>query len=86
MQDEEVLARKSDIIVKMCLAGARVLDVIEEHAAEVDDIMLRLLERRIDAALRYPYTFCMNSALSKILQWSPSARVLPKQQPYVQTW
>ncbi len=50
LQSEEVLARKTDVLLKIATAGGAVEDEIARHARELDAAAVRLLERRIETA------------------------------------
>lgn len=45
--------RKSAILLDILTAGGQVEQKLSQHASEVDGVMLRLLERRIETAKRY---------------------------------
>ena len=50
LQSEEVLARKTDVLLKIATAGGAVEAEIARHARELDAVAVRLLERRIESA------------------------------------
>jgi len=50
LQSEEVLARKTDVLLKIATAGGAVEAEIARHARELDAVAVRLLERRIETA------------------------------------
>ena len=46
------LSRKAEILLELLAAGDAAETRIKAHSAEVDDLMLQLLQRRIEAAER----------------------------------
>ena len=53
VQARQRLGRKAEILLELLAAGDAVEARIREHSAEVDELMLQLLERRIEAAQRW---------------------------------
>ena len=51
MQEEELMGRKSALILQLSSAGAELDSLIDENKHEIDEVLLDLLESRTEAAI-----------------------------------
>lgn len=51
MQEEELMGRKSALILQLSSAGAQLDSLIDENKHEIDEVLLDLLEGRTEAAI-----------------------------------
>ena len=52
MQAKELLQRKSQLIMKLTTAGADLDNVIKDNKHELDEVLLKMLEKRAEAAYK----------------------------------
>ena len=53
VQAKELLRRKSALIMKLTTAGADLEQVIKDNQHEIDEVLLKMLEKRAEAAYKY---------------------------------
>jgi len=52
VQAKELLRRKSELIMKLTTAGADLDQVIRDNQHEIDEVLLKMLEKRAEAAYK----------------------------------
>ncbi len=53
VQAKELLRRKSALIMRLTTAGADLEQVIKDNQHEIDEVLLKMLEKRAEAAYKY---------------------------------
>lgn len=51
MQEEELMGRKSALILQLSSAGTELDTLIDQNKHEIDEVLLELLESRTEAAI-----------------------------------
>lgn len=55
VQAKELLRRKSALIMKLTSAGADLEQMIKDNQHENDEVLLKMLEKRAEAAYKYVF-------------------------------